>query len=89
VDLVIDSSFQNMSTASVSLASVFAVDTQYNRQNQKPSFYRSASVSPTRTKPRFPRAGRSKTLNLSVEANAITASATTRFSNSSHRSYWR
>jgi hypothetical protein len=39
---VIDQFFQNMSTASGSLASVFAVDTQYTDKTNKPAFYRSA-----------------------------------------------
>jgi hypothetical protein len=39
---VIDQFFQNMSSASGSLASVFAVDTQYTDKTNKPAFYRSA-----------------------------------------------
>lgn len=39
---VIDQFFQNMSSASGSLASVFAVDTQYTDKTNKPAFYKSA-----------------------------------------------
>ncbi len=39
---VIDQFFQNMSSASGSLASVFAVDTQYTDRTNKPAFYKSA-----------------------------------------------
>jgi hypothetical protein len=39
---VIDQFFQNMSMASGSLASVFAVDTQYTDKTNQPAFYRSA-----------------------------------------------
>jgi len=39
---VIDQFFQNMSAASGSLASVFAVDTQYTDKTNQPAFYKSA-----------------------------------------------
>ena len=39
---VIDQFFQNMGSASGSLASVFAVDTQYTDRTNKPAYYRSA-----------------------------------------------
>jgi hypothetical protein len=39
---VIDQFFQNMSTASGQLASVFAVDTQYTDKTNKPAFFKSA-----------------------------------------------
>ena len=39
---VIDQFFQNMGTASGSLASVFAVDTQYTDRTDKPAYYHSA-----------------------------------------------
>jgi PKD domain len=39
---VIDQFFQNISSASGSLASVFAVDTQYTDKTNKPAFYKSA-----------------------------------------------
>ncbi len=39
---VIDQFFQNMSTASGSLESVFAVDTQYTDKTNKPAFFKSA-----------------------------------------------
>jgi hypothetical protein len=39
---VIDQFFQNMSSASGSLASVFAVDTQYTDKTDKPAYYHSA-----------------------------------------------
>ena len=54
---VIDQFFQNMGSASGSLESVFAVDTQYTDKSDKPAYYRSAFHGSYPDKAPYPSAG--------------------------------
>jgi PKD domain len=54
---VIDRFFQNMATASGSLKSVFAVDTQYTDKTDKPASYKSAFLGSYADKAPYPSAG--------------------------------
>jgi PKD domain len=69
---VIDQFFQNMSSASGSLASVFAVDTQYTDKTNKPAFYKSAFRGSYADKAPYPSPAGCKDPNPLVEGAAVT-----------------
>ncbi len=69
---VIDQFFQNMTTANGSLASVFAVDTQYTDKTNQPAFYRTAFRGSYADKAPFPSPAGCKDPNPLVEGDAIT-----------------